>query len=86
VRTDRHTPMITRPCGLRRAGKNHCLEDWGKTVIIPIHNKGDKKECSNYRGISLLNVPGKVYTGLLQQRLKKYAEKIVRGTSRIQGR
>ena len=22
VRTDRHTPMITRPCGLRRAGKN----------------------------------------------------------------
>ena len=22
MRTDRHTPMNTRPCGLRRAGKN----------------------------------------------------------------
>jgi len=21
--TDRHTPMTTRPCGLRRAGKNN---------------------------------------------------------------
>jgi len=22
--TDRHTPMTTRPCGLRRAGNNAC--------------------------------------------------------------
>jgi len=25
TRTDRHTPMTTRPCGLRRAGKNKLL-------------------------------------------------------------
>ena len=24
MRTDRHTPMITRPCSLRRAGNNNC--------------------------------------------------------------
>jgi len=28
--TDRHTPMTTRPCGLRRAG-NQCHTRWGRT-------------------------------------------------------
>jgi len=31
-------------------------------------------ECSNYRGISLLSIPGKIYTQVLQQRMKKYVE------------
>lgn len=51
--------------------------DWGKAIIVPIHKKGDKKECNNYRGISLLSVPGKVYTRILQQRMKRYVEDIV---------
>ena len=34
-------------------------------VIISIHKKGDKKECSDYRGISLLSLPGKVYAKCL---------------------
>ena len=29
--------------------------------IIPIYKKGDRKQCTNYRGISLLSLPGKVY-------------------------
>jgi len=41
-----------------REGK--CPEDWGKAIVIPIHKKEDKTVCSNYRGISLLSVPGKV--------------------------
>lgn len=51
-----------------------CPKDWCKAIIVPIHKKGDKTECSNYRAISLLSIPGKVYTGVLQRRLKKYAE------------
>ena len=30
-------------------------------MIIPIFKKGDHKQCTNYRRISLLSLPGKVY-------------------------
>ena len=37
--------------------------DWRKAQIIPIYKKGSRLECSNYRGISLLSVVGKVCKG-----------------------
>jgi len=55
--------------------EKQCPVDWGKAIIIPIHKKNDKKESSNYRGISLLSISGKVYMQILQQRLKQYVEK-----------
>jgi len=42
-------------------------------VIIPIHKKGDRSELTNYRGISLLSIPGKVYA----KHLKQDAEKLL---------
>ena len=41
-------------------------EDWGKAIITPIFEKGDKTDCKNYRVISMLSVPGKVPTKVLQ--------------------
>ena len=36
--------------------------DWQRAVIIPMYKgKGVKEECKNYRGISLLSIPGKLY-------------------------
>ncbi|XP_068082743.1 LINE-1 retrotransposable element ORF2 protein [Anabrus simplex] len=48
--------------------------DWEVAVIIPIFKKGDNRECSNHRGISLLSVPGKVFSKILETRLRKEVE------------
>ena len=37
-------------------------ENWRYVVIVPLYKgKGEKNECENYRGISLLSVVGKIY-------------------------
>ena len=35
--------------------------EWSESVILPIYKKGDFNSPNNYRGISLLNVGGKLY-------------------------
>ena len=38
------------------------VEEWHQGIIIPLYKgNGSKSECSNYRGITLLSVPGKVF-------------------------
>ena len=39
--------------------------DWKSGIIVPIHKKGSRLECTNYRGISLLSVVGKVFARVL---------------------
>ena len=43
--------------------------DWQKGIILPFwKRKGDKHICDNYRGITLLSVPGKLFTRILLKR------------------
>ena len=43
--------------------------DWKKGIILPIYKgKGSPKDCRNYRGITLLSVPGKVFALLNKAR------------------
>ena len=44
--------------------------------ITILFKKGDRSQCGNYRGISLLSVVGKVFAGILLQRLKRIADKV----------
>lgn len=53
-------------------------QDWRDSMVVPIHKKGDKANCSNYRGISLLSVPGKVLSRILYGRLLPMADAYLR--------
>ncbi len=45
---------------------------------MPLYKgKGNREECNNYRGISLLSVPGKIYGRILNERMMKITDKSV---------
>ncbi|KAK6168866.1 hypothetical protein SNE40_020036 [Patella caerulea] len=44
-------------------------DSWSRAVIYPIYKKGDVTNPCNYRGISLLNVMGKIFTKVINNRL-----------------
>ena len=44
-------------------------KEWVDAILIPIPKKGDLRSCDNWRGISLLEVVGKVVARVIQQRL-----------------
>ena len=45
---------------------------WRSGDIVNIFKKGDKKDPGNYRGITLLNVVGKLYTKVIDSRLSAW--------------
>jgi sorting nexin-29 len=52
------------------------LHQWKESLVLPIHKKGDKTECSSYRGI-LLPASYKILSNILLSRLIPYAEEII---------
>ena len=54
------------------------LVDWGIACMVPLYKgKGDVHECSNFRGISLLSVVGKVYSRVLINRIRDKTENVI---------
>ena len=51
--------------------------DWRDADIVPIPKKGDLSSCDNWRGISLLDVVGKLFARLLNDRLQSLAEDVL---------
>lgn len=51
--------------------------EWTIGAICPLHKKGDQLECSNYRGITLLNVAYKILSNVLCDRLQPYVDNII---------
>ena len=47
-------------------------QDWKRSVFIPIPEKGNAKECSNYRTTALISYASKVMLKILQARLQQY--------------
>ena len=49
-------------------------EQWSRSVIVPLFEKGDRDIPNSYRGISLLSVASKCYTSVLRNRLTKWMD------------
>jgi len=53
-------------------------KDWQRAIIVSLYKgKGDRGECKNYRGISLLSIPGKVYGRVLIERVRVLTEGMI---------
>ena len=52
-------------------------QEWANSVLVPVPKKGDLSCCDNWRGISLLDVVGKVVGRILQDRLQQLAEEVL---------
>lgn len=46
-------------------------EKWRRSLIVPIHKKGDISKVENYRGDFLLCTAYKIYAGILTEKLRK---------------
>ncbi|KAK3529893.1 hypothetical protein QTP86_007211 [Hemibagrus guttatus] len=64
---------LTRLCNIAWRSGTVPL-DWATGVVIPLFKKGDRRVCSNYRGITLLSLPGKVYSRVLKRRVQPLVE------------
>ena len=51
------------------------LQNWKRSVFIPIPKKGNPKECSNYSKIVLISHASKVMLKILQARLQQYVNR-----------
>jgi len=52
-------------------------EEWGQARVKSLFKKGKRDECSNYRGISLLNSGYKIYAKIITQHFKTILEYIL---------
>ena len=52
-------------------------QDMKDSVIVTIYkNKGDRSDCNNHRGISLMSIVGKCFARVVLMRLQKIAERV----------
>jgi len=57
--------------------KKELPEEWKGLIIVPIHKKGDKTDCNNYRGISVFPTTYKILSNTLLSRLIPYVKEII---------
>ena len=46
----------------------------GKGIIVPFFKGGNPNDSGNYRGITLINIMGKIYSQILLNRLNEWAD------------
>jgi hypothetical protein len=56
--------------------KGELPHQWKESILVPIHKQGDKTDCSNYQGISLLSTSYKILSNILLSRPIPYPDEI----------
>ena len=47
--------------------------DWKRGLVVPLwKGEGDRQNCNNYRGVTLLSVPGKVFARIIIDRVRHH--------------
>ena len=49
-------------------------DNWTWGIIVPVPKKGNQNDVNNYRGITLTSVFSKIFSLLLDNRLRRWAE------------
>ena len=52
-------------------------EEWRDALIVPIPKKGDLIQCDNWRGISQLDVTGKILANIIHSRLQNVVKDVL---------
>ena len=53
-------------------------EDWRHGHLFKLPKKGNLKDCKNWRDITLLSIPGKVFNRILLERMKTEVDRLLR--------
>ena len=73
VTGDKVVPFLTKL--FNEMFSTHCFPKiWSRSIVIPLHKKGDTLKPENYRGISLLSAVAKIFTSVLTRRLRHWME------------
>jgi hypothetical protein len=57
--------------------KEKLPDQWKESIIVQIHKKGDKTDCNNYRGISLLPTLYDISWNTIFSKLNSYIDEII---------
>ena len=48
-------------------------EDWkAACIVLAYKGKSERRDCANYKGISILSIPGSIYGRVMTSRVKAY--------------
>jgi hypothetical protein len=57
--------------------KEEMPDHWKEPIIVPVHKTGDKIDCDNYHGISLLSTSYKILSNNLLSLLSPYIDEVI---------
>ena len=63
---------------VKQVWRDGCVpQTWNDALIVSIPKKGNLSVCDNWRGISLLDIGGKLFTNTIQSRLQDVVEEVL---------